>query len=82
MFYNFKQGLTYHKKRQNLTVAFGDSVSLVSTVSHWFCKFKHGRQNLQDEPRSRFLAKAQETLARLKDSLKNGETVISVFVHT
>jgi len=37
---------------QRLVVVYYDSVPHYCTVTRWFNEFKHGRQSLEDDPRS------------------------------
>lgn len=52
IFFNYKRGLNFKDSQENSQAAFGESALALAIISYWFRKFKRGRENLSDDPRS------------------------------
>lgn len=52
IFYDFKRGLSEEESHNFLRLAFGDSAPSIDTVKRWFVKFRKGKEEFEDQPRS------------------------------
>lgn len=52
LLYDFRSGVKPNESFKKLCEAFGENVISQRTVYNWFNKFKQGKYNLKDEPRS------------------------------
>lgn len=50
--YLFKKRLTPKEIHDNMQTTLGESAPSYATVKKWVAKFKRGRENIEDDPRS------------------------------
>ena len=62
-------GLTHKEIHENMVGRLGEDAHLYSMVKKWGAEFKHGRESLEEDPRSRrpFNVTTQETIAKIND---------------